>query len=163
MQNIDQVLDLSNCFAAFTYILTWCVSVCEKAAESQTGDDAADAVTLHKIIWKSEFSGSKNKRAQCPLGLYWHENACTKHYEVKLSHRKHIFCIYILCFLIEGWGCTKYWAFHWFERKIYAAPLSLVCHSLHAQIVLYKLSDTTYLLSLVQLHCLIWHYSLHEK
>lgn len=50
MQNIDQALDLSNCSAAFIYILIWCVSVREKAAESQTGDDGVDAVTFHKII-----------------------------------------------------------------------------------------------------------------
>ena len=60
MQNIDQVLDLSYCFAAFTYILIR-VSVREKAVASQPGDDGVDAVTLHKIIWKSELSGSKTK------------------------------------------------------------------------------------------------------
>lgn len=54
MKNIDQVLDLSNCSAPFTDIFISCVSVHEKADESQTGDDRVDAVTLHKVIWKSE-------------------------------------------------------------------------------------------------------------
>lgn len=54
MKNIDQVLDLSNCSASFTDIFMSCVSVHEKAAESQTGVNRVDAVTLHKIIWKSK-------------------------------------------------------------------------------------------------------------
>lgn len=54
MKNIDQVLHLSNCSALFTNIFISCVSVHEKAAESQTGDDRVDAVTLYTIIWKSE-------------------------------------------------------------------------------------------------------------
>lgn len=54
MQNTHQVLHLSNCSAPFTEIFISCVSVHEKAAVSQTGDDRVDAVTLHKVIWKSE-------------------------------------------------------------------------------------------------------------
>lgn len=49
-----QVLDLSNCSAPFTGISISCVSVHKKVAESQTGDNRVDPVTLHKIIWKSE-------------------------------------------------------------------------------------------------------------
>lgn len=54
MKNIDQLPHLSNCSAAFTDIFISCVSVHEKAAESQTGDDRVDALTLYTIIWKSE-------------------------------------------------------------------------------------------------------------
>lgn len=49
MKNTD--LDLSHCSAPFTDIF---ISVHEKTAESQTGDDRVDAIILHKIIWKSE-------------------------------------------------------------------------------------------------------------
>lgn len=54
MKNVDQVLDLSNFLAPFTDIFISCVPFHEKAAESQTGDDKVDAVTLHKVTLKTE-------------------------------------------------------------------------------------------------------------
>ena len=76
--------------------------MCEKAARSQTGDDGVNAITLHIILWKSEFSGNKNKWAQCLLGLYWYENSFPKQYEVKLSHRKKCF-LYLESMIVNWW------------------------------------------------------------
>lgn len=80
MWNIEQVLDSSNWFSVFEYILAYCALLCEKADGSQVPHWWNDAQNLYKVIWIWEFSGSRNKK-QCPLGLYRHENGCIKHSE----------------------------------------------------------------------------------
>lgn len=64
----------------------------EKAAESQTGDDRVDAVTLHKLFVNQKFLGVKASE---------HSALCTKHYEVKLSH-KIVFRLSVFRLLTEG-------------------------------------------------------------
>lgn len=107
----------------------WYFYICPWKGSCQTGNDRVDAVALHKIIWKSGIFWEEKLWSQCPLCLNCHDNAWTKHYEVKLPH-KTVFRLSAFILLIEGWGSPKYCTFHWFERKIYIKHLSLLCATL---------------------------------